>query len=192
MALPVIANVYRVAFEWSHDDYLGHATNVMHFRKAASTASALFTSLDANVTHGMWQMQDTHAHINQVAITPLSAGGAATQTFLTAGSEWSGPTTSHDMSPQTCAIVKLNTALRGRSYRGRVYLPWVCDIYNTNGALDGGAVSNAQTEWDEFFTDMTADGFALVVASYKHATAENVTTLIVESRTATQRKRQIR
>jgi hypothetical protein len=94
--------------------------------------------------------------------------------------------------PQAASIVKLRTAKRGRSYRGRIFLPFLPEGGQNNGTLNAGDVAQAQTAWDDFVVDIAGNDCSLVVASYKHQTAEVVTTVLVEGEAATQRRRQSR
>ena len=86
-------------------------------------------------------------------------------------------------------IVKFVTGLRGRSYRGRVYLPFVDESTQAQGHIVAGKITDGQGAWEAFHTDMSTDGFELVVASYLHSTAEDVIAVLFERDTATQRRR---
>lgn len=187
--LPTISNVYRCAFNWTNEDSPSVATNVMHFRKAGSNPAALWSSLDANVGNPLWEFQSTHSHIHEVVITPLDGGSVSFPVFTGDGADWTGAQSSEDMSPQVCNIVKFLTGKRGRSYRGRIFLPWVVESAATYGVLSSGGVSTCQSAWETFLAAMTGDGFDLVVASYLHSTAEDVVAVLAESTTATQRRR---
>lgn len=193
MPLPVIANTYRCAFEWQHDDFTGlAATNVMHFRKSSTTPAALATLLAASVTAAMWHEQDTHAHVRFVNITPLD-GSSVTLPYATGGAaKWSGAQTTHDPVPQVSNIIKLDTAKRGRSYRGRVYLPWVVTPAINGGALSAGDAATVTTAWVAFLAALNASTCDMVVASYTLATAEPVIALACELDTATIRRRNSR
>lgn len=187
--LPVIADVYRCALEWTDSDTSQTATNVMHFHQAGTNPAALAAILDAHVTASMWGVQPQHAHIFQVNITPLD-GGSITFPFATGSvAKWSGNDASTDYTPQVSNIIKLLTSKRGRSYRGRLFLPFVVEATNTQGQLSGAAVTALQAAWVAFLAAMTAAGPNLVVASYKLATADNVVAVLAEKWTATQRRR---
>lgn len=188
--LPVIANVYRVALNWTNADFPSRvATNVIHLRKAGSNPAALWTSLDAHATAAMWETQDTHTQVNSVAITPLDGSGTTLTVNTGRPAKWSGAQATHDFSPQTCTVLKLVTAKRGRSYRGRVYLPFTCENSQVAGIVDNGQGAAMTAAWVAWMAAMAADGFALVVASYLLSTAENVVALACEADVATQRRR---
>lgn len=165
---------------------------MIHVRKASVTGSEIATVLDDSVVANMWNPGDTHSHVNNIVVTPLN-GSSNSFTFPTGEpSKWTGGQTTQSIAPQVCALVKLTTDVRGRSYRGRVYVPWVSEASTTNGFLDSDTVTAMQTAWETFQANLATNDTELVVASYLHSTAQEVTALLVESFTATQRKRQKR
>lgn len=186
--LPVIANTYRCALLWQHADG-SHAVNVIHVTLSSSTAASIFTLLDSNVDAALWECIPPNASIHQVDITPLD-GTTATQSFPTGSpAKWSGGSGAEEYIPQASSLVKLTTATRGRSHRGRIFLPYVGEGNQVNGTLDAGQVATWQASWTEFLEDL---GGALVVASYKLSSVSSVTSVLCENKTATQRRRQSR
>lgn len=189
MPLPVITDVYRCAFKWRHSDLSSDAVNVMHFRQTGTNPAALAADIDANVNNVLWNFEDTHAKITEIDITKLD-GSSTTFPYVTgSGADYTGFSSSHDVIPQGAAIIKLVTAKRGRSYRGRLYLPWVAETFSTNGVLDATTVTNVTAAWVTFLADMASAGPQLVVASYLHSTAEDVIAILCEGMLATQRRR---
>jgi len=187
--LPVISNTYRCAFRWHHSDLVTDAVNVMHFRQASTNPAALAADLDASISNLLWNFQDSHAKITEIDITPLD-GSSTTFPYVTgSGADYTGFSSSHDVIPQGAAIIKMVTAKRGRSYRGRVYLPWVAETFSTNGVLDATTVTNVTNAWVAALASWAAAGPQLVVASYLHQTAEDVIAILCESMLATQRRR---
>lgn len=190
--LPVITDVFRVAFLWQSTDLPKSAVNVMHFEASGKTASQVATAIDAHVTAGMWFAQNSHAAVTELDVTPLDGSGT-TFTFATASAaKWKGGSSTFDVNPQVAAVVKMVTAKRGRSYRGRVFLPWVAENRVTNGAFDPTDLAAVNALWATFLTDMNTASVHPVIASYLHATSERVTGVSFEARTATQRRRQNR
>ncbi len=164
----------------------------MHFLSTTLDANGVATAIDAHVTAGMWYAQNSHAHVYELDVTPLDGSGTTAIFGTGSPAKWTGGSSTFDVNPQVCSVVKLQTAKRGRSYRGRVYLPWVAENRVTNGLLDPTDVAAANTIWATFLSDMITAGARPVVASYLHATAENVTGVLYERPTATQRRRQSR
>jgi hypothetical protein len=182
-----------VAINWSlHAGGSGPtATNVIHVYKAASGTNAIAVAVDANVVQTMWGSVSDTFSVGNIVVTKLD-GLSASYTFATGRpAKWKGNQTG-DYIPQGAALVKLQTALRGRSYRGRVFTPFVAEGGQTAGQLTASNVTNTQNGWDAFHAAMTAAGFTFVVASYKHAIQNPVSTIFAEQPMATIRKRMSR
>lgn len=190
--LPVISDVYRCAINWSNTTSLAQATNVIHIRKSGSNPADIFADLDAHFAAAMWQAQAIDTIIANIVITPLDGTSVSFPVVPTPGVKYHGVASTGDMSPQTANIVKFLTAKRGRSYRGRLYLPFPAESATSNGKLTGATVTAGQAAWVTFVNAMNTAGSQIVVASYVHATAENVIATLYESFTATQRRRQKR
>jgi hypothetical protein len=200
--LPVIPHTFRVALKWSQLATGQTAVNVIHLSNLTGTAaqSDVFEALDDAVTAAMWDACSANAAVSQVDVTPLD-GTSATQTFTTGNpARWVG-TEAGDFVPATAALVKLQTGIRGRQNRGRIFLPFIVESAQVNGALTSGEVATMQPAWTAFLASLAADStapgpWALVVASYdrKHAGAgahENpAVAATVEAVLATQRRRQ--
>lgn len=189
MALPTIADVKRVALEWTQTGGAKAATNVLHFNFAGDPQD-LFDILDAHVTASMWACVSDTANVNTVAITPLD-GTSGAQVFPTptAAAKWAGSSSS-EFIPQGSGLVSLYTGLRGPANRGRVYLPYLGESAQVNGQLTGFA--SITTAWQNFYIACLADLAVLGVASYKHSVWHAAIAYTGRTRTATQRRRQRR
>ena len=185
--LPIIPDTSRVAFNWKAGDQT--AENVMHFGTVISDPADLFATLDAAVVTNLWGAVSTSARVDSVTITRLD-GVTPTAEFTTTGGQWEGGT-SGDWSPAAAAVVTFNTAVRGRSYRGRAYLPFLADPSNINGELHNTIQAIMQSAWDAFQSSLGVSA-KHVVASYKHSTAQIVNGYAVKTGVATQRRRQTR
>lgn len=190
--LPVIADTYRVAFNWVQSGLGLGATNVMHFRKSGTNPAALAAILDGDVAAAMWSCQGTNSKIHSLQITPLDGSSVSFPFDTGSPAKWSGTDANNAPVPNVSNIIKLLTAKRGRSYRGRVYLPWVDEDRQGAGKVDAGTLPTLQAAWVAFNAAVTADGYEWVVASYTHATAEPVVAVLAETYIATQRRRQVR
>jgi hypothetical protein len=198
--LPIINNTNRVALKWTGAGGQT-AVNVIHISSggAALNAAGIFAGLAAAVDVGMWDAVSSGAFIGEVDITPLD-GVSATSSFLTGGGAvWSG-SSGGDFVPAAAVLVKLQTALRGRANRGRVFLPMITEALMVDGFVNGGSVAVMQTAWTDFQADLQAQvvPIAQVVASYdrRHngvgAHASFITNYVVEGVLGTQRRRQQR
>jgi hypothetical protein len=188
--LPTISNIYRVAANWKESGTGQTAENVIHVYGAGTTALGM-----ADVVASAWQPGQGEAAVETAAIvsftvTPLD-GISASYTKPVTGGTYSG-NVSGDWVPQVAAVVSLRTAKRGRSYRGRVYIPFIGEAQISNGSLSSGYVADLLDAWTAFQTALETSDFYLAVASYKLAEATRVTNVIVEAAMGTQRRRQER
>ena len=187
MPLPVIADTFRTTLNWQDVSMGISAHNVLHFYAPTKTEGDVFTALDAHVTAAMWDWPSSNAKVTSVDIIKLD-GSAITVNHAIAGSpgKWNGGGLGTSL-PQVAGIVKLKSGVRGRSYRGRVFIPYVGE-----GEVAGNVlidVAAVQAAWDTFKAAMVADGVTQVIASYKLATQRAVINHVAEAKTATQRRR---
>jgi hypothetical protein len=187
--LPVIPNVFRVALNWVHTN--GQiAVNVMHVRTTLLTTVGIEALLNTAWSATQITLVSNAAKVDHISITPLD-GASATAVFVETNARWTGGSTDLPI-PAAAQVVSLRTALRGRSHRGRLYLPFMVEGNFANGSVSTGSNAAIQTAWDSFVTGMATGTAPLVVASYLHATAENVTKAACEFVVGTQRRRQSR
>lgn len=191
-ALPVINDVFRCALNWT--DPTGQtATNVIHIRAnfADPTPTLVMGALDSSARADMWDSATLSSAITDVAITPLD-GVSATEHFTPATpAHWKGEQ-SGDFIPQVAVVVKLTTGERGRSHRGRVFVPFTCETVAANGSLGSSVQAAMLTAWENFQGNLEAytHPCQLDVASYKEANSLLVTGFFVEGVLGTQRRRQ--
>lgn len=187
--LPVINDVYRVTWEWYLSNNVGaRAANVLHFYDNLGTQSAadLFTDLNTITNNNMFAMQDPQANIYNVNIIPLD--GTSPGTDFTYSSAKGGSGTGEAI-PQAAPLVLFKTLVRGPKGRGRMFLPFLDEAAQVDGALDPTKRTTAITNWGTFRTSMGAQNWDLCVASYKHASASLVTSISFRTVSATIRRR---
>lgn len=187
--LPTINDVFRVAIGWTNVDTSRTATNVMHFKGVGLDPADVAGLIDDHVTAAMWEMQDDHSKITTIDVTPLDGSGVTLPVIIAPAAKYAGVQTNEDMVPQMATIVKLVTLKRGRSFRGRIFLPWCTETVSTNGILDSTKLATAQAAWVAFVTAMSGDNCPLGVASYKLAEWNEAAGVLYESHVATQRRR---
>lgn len=186
--LPVITDVFRCAFNW-HSATAGHATNVIHIRAPDSDESDVFTHITSNMTRDMWNPVSLQAFVDNIVITPLDGTSASAVHTVTTNNQGEG---NNQAMPAVAAIVKLETGIRGKSHRGRVYLPFVAEDQADSGRLGSAQQATTQAAWQDFLDGIAGEGDNIVVASYKLESADFVTSLTVEGALGTQRRRQSR
>jgi hypothetical protein len=131
-------------------------------------------------------------HVATRQIIPLDGSTATATLTATIVAGGSGG----DWVPQSAVLVKHQTAHRGRSGRGRTYLPLIGEMNISAGIFDPGVISTVQPAWDTFLSTMNTANWSPVVAHYDRAhsgvgaAAYPILRYVVEGFTATQRRRQ--
>lgn len=185
--LPVIPTVVQTVLHWTGASG-ATAENVMHFELGSSSIDSFYSALDGNVTASMWNPVATAFSVSSVSMTKLDGVSATITKNTSSPAKWSGAAAG-DWIPQAAALVSLRTSRRGRSYRGRIYLPFVAESDQSNGTISGSALSGMQSAWDAFRAAMSSAGFDLGVLSVKTVTFLAATTSNCEPQLATQRRR---
>lgn len=197
--LPVIERTFRCALNWVCGGQ--SAVNVIHIQAPTSAELPIdaMGALNVSVSASMWDVQSTAASVARVDITPLDGIQATTSFTPSTPANWKG-IGGPDWTPSASNLVKLQTGLRGRDRRGRVFLPFVSESVATQGFVNLADVATVQTGWEGFKSGLAAylTGWHLVVASYDRAhagagaVATPVSTVQAESALGTQRRRQSR
>jgi hypothetical protein len=188
MPLPVITDVYRCALHWVNTFSTSPAEtiNVIHVRSGigdvTDIGNAIAVIIDDHKASAL-NMLSSVMELQNVQVTPLDGTSGATDvpqsgTFGSTGG---------DYICQGAGVVSLKTAGRGPQARGRIYLGPVAESKSENGALLNA--DDATDAWQEIRTDLIAADVALVVASYEHSVARNVTSSTVRPFLRTQRRR---
>jgi hypothetical protein len=186
MPLPIIANQIRVSVYGTIEGGVGWS-NTFHIGKDAGSSYAN-TMADniVNITKlyqaagfggtafGCMHFATDGTKVTSVVQTPLD-GVTPSRTDNLA---LTGSSSQAALPAQTAVSVTLLTAIRGRSYRGRVY--WPCnsrEMVDTDGtfaAADGGFVESTWAAFDTALQAQTRPA-KLFVASYKLGSAEQTT-----------------
>lgn len=199
--LPILPGTHRCALNWVTASGQ-HAVNVMHISRDDGLygSSNVMTLLNAHVTAAMWDTVASAWSVSFVAITPLDGISSTTDYFPATPAHWQG-NTGGDFVPNVASIVKMQTGVRGRDNRGRLFLPSPAESQISNGKITDGTDTTASLAWSAFLAAIAADATTpshLVVAAYdrKHhglgAHVTDVTVVGVETILATQRRRQTR
>lgn len=162
-----------------HDNFDGRPiVNVLHASCGTSPSPSLLTSIGVayNTVYTAHQsfFPDTYT-CDEVIVTDLnsSSGPQVTVGVALAGS-------GGDAVPAECGVIELYSALRGRSYRGRIYIPIANNVTFVDG---GGTTSGWQTAALSFIGALATawtgvgSGVGLVVASRKLSTWQAVSTV---------------
>jgi hypothetical protein len=191
MPLPVIADVFRVTWDWSTFGGALNAVNVMHFSAPGKTAAQVLDALDAHQVGGLFDPVSGDANVHTISAQPLDGASGITARPPATPAHWIGGVGVSPV-PQVAAIIKLGTGLSGRSNHGRIFLPYVDEGGMLDGIITPAFVTSATGAWVTFLNAMAAAGVALGVASYKHSNWHQVLAVVMESHVGTQRRRNVR
>lgn len=132
----------------------------------------------------------------EVVVTGLSAAtDPSSSTPVTSPQD--GQVTGTAVSNQDALVCTLNTALRGRSYRGRIYVPALPASARVNGTLwTTGVIAVWNAAWSDLQSDMLTGGWTMCVLSRQNnnvrrtvGVATAVTTILGRQPIGTQRRR---
>src|SRR6185503_9051010 len=125
--------------------------NVIHIMKDPARSytylgdnfAARLAEVDVN---GLASAIGTEYRLDSVDITPLD-GTSVTRHIARGSSSWPVGESGAEIIPQACALVKLETAVRGRSYRGRIYIGAVGETAQYVFFLDDTPRDNMTAAW---------------------------------------------
>lgn len=190
MPLPVISNTVRAACSGVQANGQPYA-NIWHFRKTSGSIDA--TALAALATElnklyggasygggGVNLLNNTPGttSMNAITFTPLDGSSAST---LVAGTAFGSGVTDL-LDAQASPIVTLRTGSRGRSFRGRIFLPALHEGSNSStGTVSSGVITAYNAQLSGFLAALTPINWECVVASYKLSIGTKVTTAVIRS-----------
>lgn len=191
MPLPVISGVVRVTLNWTNSNVPEPAANVMHFSTALTTGAAMFAAFDTGLAANQDWIDSVSNTTKLTSIEFLPLDGITPTSEFTTGIDayYTGSATGGPI-PQAATTVTWQTDQRGRSKRGRTFLPHLGESAMDNGAIIGAVRSAMQTAWTGLLEDWAVAGLTPVVASYTLGSARPVESFVVRQRASTIRRRQ--
>jgi hypothetical protein len=190
--LPILAGVTRTALNYTFAPG-GTATNVIHIFSALDPVSLADLIEDSVPTTGsaMWAPMSSSARLSSLDLLPLDGTTATYTRELDTLSQYYGQGGGPAMLA-VAALVRVQTATRGRSNQGRIFIPFVGESVYDNGRILSSPVDDCTNGWNEFRDNLLAGDANVVVASYKHRDAHEATSFSCRVKAATQRRRQER
>lgn len=175
--------------------------NVLHFTQpgggTAPDPALLASRLGAWWGSTMKPLVVSNYTLNNITCTDLSPSGPPSTVFTT--SLPNSGTLSGDALPGNCALVmSLRTALRGRSFRGRIYHCGIGESQTLLNSVQTPARDSILGAWDDLvlFTQIGQPDYQLVVLSYyangdlrSEGLATPVVSMSANTRIDTQRRR---
>jgi hypothetical protein len=187
--LPVITDVYRVVLDWESGDACT-PKNILHIRSTGNSEAGIGAALDASWQSGMWDEVSSDMAFSQVTITKLDGTSAA----VIVNVDTQGGGAGGQIIPEQAMVLSLRTLQRGPRGRGRLFLGPVTEDNVNQGKLSVTPVNNIVVDWGTFNDQLHAQSpsCALVVASYVHSDAHDVTSISSSIDVGMQRRRLLR
>lgn len=198
--LPPIANVLRARYVFSMGGV--ECNNVLHFRSPIAPTQLEMQRLAAGLVSHWKTFTKTqlgaHISLSYVEVTDLSPAPRATE--IVGGAPANTGAIAADPLPNSVAIViSVQTAQRGRSYRGRIYICGLVETQVSGNYID----ASLATALDTYYTQLVAYtpggssvAYELGVLSYYSGGAVRAvpiftpaTAVNIETRVDTQRRR---
>lgn len=174
MALPVIAGVYRCAFDW--DQNVGiKPVNVIHVRAVAGTEADIAGAIYDAFQVDQFGMIPAIYSITSITVTKLDGASAGVPVAPTGAHNGHGVAVADPIAGEA-VVMSFQTGLRGAAHRGRAFLGPVAENLVSGGQYQGD-VAALSGIWADFQTALQATDPSVshVVASYLHAEAHDVT-----------------
>jgi hypothetical protein len=198
MPLPVITNTWRVTVR----GVTAHSTpwnNVIHLHKTSGSAGpgdvpALVTELNklyGGASYGGGGLNLLNNANSSVIVSDYVfelLDGLSASLVQTATAAGSGVVQA--LPPECSVVVTLRTQFRGRSNRGRIYLPaYTTSSLTTGGVLSSGIPAAIVAQCSGFQTAIGALTYSWVVASYLNAGVNTISSWFVDTNIDVQRRR---
>ena len=179
----IITGTYEIRITWALNG-ADWALNVLHCQLPGGDpvnqglADAWATDLDAaHDSSGLAALQPASISIDRVGVRDLRV---ANQAMYEADVSSPGTGAGDLLVRAASIVVTMRTALAGRSFRGRSYVPGFNEAQNGADGTIAPAASAAATAWiTAIRTAATARGHTLAVASVKLGTSQPVTAQLV-------------
>jgi len=127
---------------------------------------------------------------NGSLITRMEVHDSSLATITSTHAGVVGTVSGDGTAPQVAYLVKKLTALGGRKNRGRMYLPGPNESkVDADGSVISAFISSSQSSLDNFMTDTGAADIGIVILHTDLSTPTDVTSLVMEPKVATQRRR---
>lgn len=131
----------------------------------------------------------TEVALERVTLRRLKPLEPLEQSYTT-GLPIAGASTGDPLPPQSAPLISLRTNLIGKSYRGRVYLPPMDETEtDASGELASSQATLMKGQFQELLDSLATDAFVPAVYSRLLDLATEVTSLKVDRRLRTQRRR---
>lgn len=192
MPLPVIADIFRVEFNFLSQMGAPGVQNVLNVRCTTSGDPAdvadVVDGAMAGLSEDPWDCLSEDYVATTILVTPLD-GSTAGLVHPLANTPQGGGT--GDKIMQGAGLISLRTTQRGSRGRGRLYIGPITEEKQDSGIIGLATQTAMTTGWGEVFAAMllATPRVEPGVASYLHADWHELQSLSVDRIIATQRRR---
>lgn len=178
MTFQSVTNAASAEVLWTYGSL--HFENVLWFTKAGFDTVAMDALADAIIAAtlgtNILSVMDDDWSLGSVLVTDQRTEGADQVSVAATGKV--GTVASETIARNLALVVTLRTGLRGRSYRGRVYIPGMPESLMTNGAY-AASVSTEVLEWLQLIKNNAAtEGWTWGVCSRYHDGVERAAGIV--------------
>lgn len=192
MAPLVVPDTYMCRLRYKASGLIGAGMNVFGIQTDGTVLTSAIASRIGGYIQTAWNTNAVHVSQNwgpnDVTIIDLaSISNPEFNESLTGAGGGAGD----ELPRQCCVLTTFYTNLRGKSFRGRQYMPGIIEGQQNNGQITGAL----QTDWSGFWaaiqSSLQADTVPLdlAVISRKRSESNPVTSIIVHTKVRTQRRR---
>lgn len=192
--LPTINGVFRITLPWTDvGSTVGISPiNVFHVHSATGTASTVGTAVNTQLAaHGNAMVDTLYTGLDLTSMEVLPLDGISAKLDVTVSPTVHGGG-SGGVLPQVATVVSLHTTLRGSKGRGRMFVGPMGETQTNNGHVASASATTMGPAWLAFMSGLKAGSpvCELVIASYKHASFQEVVAVRIDDVCGTQRRRQ--
>lgn len=173
MALPVIADCFRLSARFTNGSGF-EVANVWHVLAPGKGETEAWSIVGPLLDTTMWHALDSDMAMIDWTILALDGVSAG---ITTPSSGFNGEA-SGDSIPGMACIVSFYTGLRGPSHRGRVFIGPIVEAQQSFGNVDSAVAAATAAAWEDFHNALVLEDMAVCVASYTHASAEPITSVV--------------
>lgn len=198
MALPTINHVCRVAVtgalppggRWANVWHLDYTGGGWPAGANITAMEALFVRIYSGAAFGAGSPWFSYANagttVDKITVTPLD--GASASTVFTPALSAPGGNTPLGPAEVAC-VLSMKTPFRGRSYRGRVYLPTPYITQLNGGIINPAVVTAILAQVNGAQTALGAINWSIGIASYKLSLFNTFASINMDSLPDVQRRR---
>lgn len=190
--LPTITDVFRIKLNWNATAGVT-PVNVFHVRVPSATASQVATTISGSLLSASgrnpFEVLSNGYICTTMQITPLDGHSAGTDHGFTTALVGSG---SGELINAGAAVVSFKTTQRGSRGRGRMFIGPITEDKQGGGVINNTAQGHMALGWGDFINNIQTQSVpgTMVIASYVHQDAHDVTTVRVDNLLGTVRGRQ--